>query len=302
MRKEPGFYFLTFAACLLLASGAAADDRAGTAGGLFLRLADPPRTAAMGGAEAANSEGVFAAWGNPAGTIRQAAREVGFARIQSFADISVNMIGYSQPVTDRDVLVLSYTGADFGAIEGRDITGRPTGNVRTGDDAAGLTWGHRFGESLSVGATVRYLASRLGRHRATAWTGDLGVHWRTPVRGLSLGGSAENLFGDLTFVREKSRLPRTFRIGAAQSLFEDRVLLAADLVKGVDTDWEFAGGVEARVVRYLFLRAGGTTARDEGEAWTLGIGLRFRRFALDYAFLPFGDLGDQHRASLRAEF
>lgn len=279
-----------------------ADDRAGTAGGLFLRLANSPRAAAMADVVAATDEGVFASWGNPAGTIRSAAREVGLARTQSFADIALNMVGYSQPMSDRDVLVVSYFGVEYGTIEGRDATGRATGAVKTGDDAIGLTWGRRIGERLSAGITGRYVHSRLGRHTADAFTFDVGFVWRTPIEGLSLGVVGQNLVGDLTFVRDASPLPRTVRIGASQAMFDERLLVGVDLVKGIDTDWEAAVGVEARLARFLYLRAGATSARDEGLPVTAGVGLRVRRFALDYAFQPFGDLGNQHRAGLRAEF
>ena len=66
-------------------------------------------------------------------------------------------------------------------------------------------------------------------------------------------------------------------------------------------------GVEDVVLSLLALRAGYTlNLSDPGldglTGVTAGFGLAYRGIALDYAFLPSGDLGTAHRVSLTYRF
>jgi len=58
-------------------------------------------------------------------------------------------------------------------------------------------------------------------------------------------------------------------------------------------------GVGARAVA---LRAGYRTGRDVGLGWTAGLGFKTGTFGLDYAYAPYGDLGNTHRISLGIGF
>ena len=44
------------------------------------------------------------------------------------------------------------------------------------------------------------------------------------------------------------------------------------------------------------------TNQDIGQGLTAGIGYKFGRICLDYAYVPYGDLGDTHRISLGMKF
>ena len=56
-------------------------------------------------------------------------------------------------------------------------------------------------------------------------------------------------------------------------------------------------GAEYMAKKTVALRLGYNGRNDAGTGLTLGGGLMVRRFALDYAFVPFGDLGNAHRFS-----
>lgn len=124
------------------------------------------------------------------------------------------------------------------------------------------------------------------------------------VEGLTLGASVTNAGRGLKFIRDRDDLPTTFRLGAAWERRRGEGplgwgwLLAGDLWKGVDTDFEFGGGVEVTPLDLLSLRVGYRSAgADVDEGLTAGLGVHWQALSLDYAYVPFGDLGDAHRIS-----
>ncbi|GAG58644.1 unnamed protein product, partial [marine sediment metagenome] len=57
------------------------------------------------------------------------------------------------------------------------------------------------------------------------------------------------------------------------------------------------------VTNIMALRVGYRTGpADEGSGLTVGAGFRAGRILLDYAFVPYGDLGNTHRISLGMKF
>lgn len=77
-------------------------------------------------------------------------------------------------------------------------------------------------------------------------------------------------------------------------------MFASDIVfprgDGAKADW----GVE-RSYRNLSLRAGYQTGYDE-KNFSFGLGITYRNFHLDYAFVPYqSDLGSAHRFGIVGE-
>ena len=78
-------------------------------------------------------------------------------------------------------------------------------------------------------------------------------------------------------------------------------------MKRQDTHGEFDVGAEVTPRRLFSLRVGyryALTRPDLGglSDFSAGVGLRFQRFSLDYAFIPLGDLGITHRISVNYHF
>lgn len=286
---------------LLLASAASATG-VGTSSGTVLRQVRPARTTAIGDITTATSQGIGAAWGNPAGLLTIEKRQISLTRIQSFAGITYNAIGYGQGFGDRFAAAITYADVGYGSIDGRDNTGRATGNVRAGTDIAGISAALRLSEKLTFGASGKYISERLGTFSDQAFTADVGVEWEAPW-GVKLGASGENLFGSLQFVRESFALPRTFRVGASKMFWGDRLMIGGDIVKGVDTEWEAAIGAEAMITSYFLLRGGAIFNRNDEIALSTGLGIRAKGFGIDYSYTPSLDqIDDQHRVTLDAAF
>lgn len=296
---------LIFALCVptVPPAFAAPDERAGTSAATALRQARSARVAGMGDVSAATEDGVWAMWGNPANVATITNREIALSRIQSFADISYNLVGYAQQIGRNTSAGIAYTGIDFGNIAGTDLTGRATGDINTGDHIASFTLAHTLRGQYALGATGRYINQRLGRHSAQTMTLDLGAGWRSENGRLRLGIAGQNLVGDLKFVQESFSLPRTVRAGVGVQFWDDRVLFGADVAKSTDSDYEFNLGAEVRVVKMFTLRGGAVFNRTDDVGFSGGLGLNHDRFNLDYAFTaPNGGLDGQHYVSLKVEF
>jgi len=95
-------------------------------------------------------------------------------------------------------------------------------------------------------------------------------------------------------------LPLTFKLGVAARL--KHLTLALDIAKPQDNEIYYCLGAEWWLRNALALRAGYKTNQDAGEGITAGIGLKVGKMSLDYAYVPYGELGNTHRISWKMKF
>jgi hypothetical protein len=100
------------------------------------------------------------------------------------------------------------------------------------------------------------------------------------------------------------KLPLIFKGGASTKFFENKLTAAADLDWLANDERMYLDlGAEYMLNRYLDFRAGYQVGRSQDKLGGLvglaaGLGLRYDNFTFDYAYVPFGDLGDTHRMTL----
>jgi len=110
--------------------------------------------------------------------------------------------------------------------------------------------------------------------------------------------------GELKFASEGDPLPLNIKPGVAWKFQFERfgtLALAMDSDLLVNDGLAFVQpGFEWRAHPAFALRGGYQIGRDEDAGSGLGVGAGFYLYSmsLDYAFVPFGDLGDTHRVSL----
>lgn len=281
------------APCLLLAAAmAAAPASAATVGLAFLRLGSSARTAALGEAVTAVEDGEAGSY-NPA----------------ALADESSFALTHGEWMQDirHDYLTATWRrGASTlsAAVQVSQADGLerrvgpaevPLGDFGVYEWATGLTWARPLGARLRLGGTARFVRQSIYDQAASGAAADVGLLY-TLSPSLALGASARHLgtMGDLD--REAARLPVQVRAGAAYRR-GPRLLVAGDVQwdRGASTSLHL--GAERRVGQRLVLRAGYQTT--DSRDLSLGLGLRGREWALDYAFVPLASgLGDGHRLSL----
>ncbi len=287
---------------LLLAVGASADiaRRAGTTSAQFLRLEQGARHAALGGTYTGYGDDAFTLWGQPAALGEIEAVTLSAQHTSLFMGINQEYVGVAFPLgSHRWGLTANLLNVD-------DIlrtTENATGNLASSggffgarDLGVALHYGRRWTDRVTIGAAVRYIDSEIDNVSAQGVGVDAGIRWRTPIEGLTVGAAVTNAGQGLKFIRQRDDLPTTFRAGGAYVW--NRWMLSGDLVKGIDTDFEGGVGLEFRPIDLLALRAGyRSQGRDVDEGLTAGLGVRWKGLELDYAYVPFGDLGDAHRVS-----
>ncbi|GIV01053.1 MAG: hypothetical protein KatS3mg014_2668 [Actinomycetota bacterium] len=151
--------------------------------------------------------------------------------------------------------------------------------------------------------TAKALQLRIDEERATTGAADLGAVWRTPIEGLELGLAVRNIGRGISFDRDRGDLPLAVRAGASYRFFRDRLRLAVDLERNrADNKVIVGAGIEARIVAGFHARAGYNSGLEIEDGLSLGLGFALDRFALDYAFVPYGAFGDVHKFAARVAF
>lgn len=266
---------------------------------------DLPRASAMGSAFVGVSDDASALFSNPSG--------LGFLdQGQVFLNSDFWLVGTFQesavvglPISPGEGVGLAVHYLDYGSFEGRDTSGIPTkpyGANRWGIQGG---WGMEVLKDLAFGIGLGDSQTTLAGVTNNHLYSDLGLLLRMDP-GLRFGVSYLN--GGLSTAGTSSEDAIDLGASYATDLDPNTHLLAS-----IGTSFEPQGpqyfqiGAEMMVEQRLFLRAGFQTAlTDMGliglSDLTAGVGLRFSDMSLDYAFLPYGELGTVHQISLGYQF
>lgn len=289
---------------LFLASPAAAGPNAGAA---FLKLDPSARSAAMGGASAALGGSADALFFNPAGLTALRRREFTAGHAEWLAGTRFDALAYAQPV-GWGSLGVSALRLSAGTLEARGADRRAAGAFEAADSVYAVSAARHL-EGFAVGASLKYLRSEIGPYSAQTAAVDLGLRREVAGTPLGLGLAVRNLGKGLKFLDQEDPLPLTLAAGASYRLAGVFGLAAELRHEPHDRRMSVALGSEYAFLGALHLRAGyGANTLTRGAAsgplagLGAGLGFRLKSFGADYAFTPFGELGDVQRLSLSARF
>ncbi len=273
----------------------------GDTGLAFLKIGVGARAAAMGEAYVAVAQDPTALYWNPAGIAVAPDLEVHATHNEWIADVRYEYLAAVRGLRGH-ALGAQIGLLHMGQFEGRDANGELTESFRSYDFFFGASYGRRISRAFEVGATGKFLYEKIQSFTATGFAGDFGIRYRTPLRGLTLGATATNLGPDMKFEQDSFLLPVSARIGAAyrtRAILQG-LILASDLRFPNDGDVKGHLGAELQVHEMIALRGGAKLNYDE-EIGTVGVGIHYREYDIDYAYTPFSstsELGDGHRISI----
>ena len=281
----------------------------GTSAFQFLQLGVGARPSAMGEVFAGVADDVNAVYWNPAGLSGIKRGELSMTHALWFEDISYSNFVYGRPALGGSI------GAGFnilnsGTIQKADYLGNRLTESYSAADMMGLVSYARPWGSLSLGANLKYITSRIDSQSAQSFAADLGALYsgfRPWGRKLSVGLAVQNFGTKAKYAAEEYPLPLTIRAGGSLALFKN-LLLASDLTY-TEEDINLHAGAEytrAFGAFILAVRGGykGDTVKELGalSGLTAGLGVGWSDYQLDYAWNSFTDLGITHRISLGIKF
>ncbi len=290
-----------FLAVSLLSRGEAA------AGSALPDLARSARSHALGDGGALLS-GVHALGENPAALATGSPELLSqFQRLP--LDTFFSALGFAQPLgTSGGTLAPSYATLRSGSFDGRDASGRRTGEFSHEEHLVGLHGAFKV-EQLSVGAGLKRFELRVGSFRSRAYGADVGARYRLEDAPVSLAVCAINLGAG---GEQDAALPRRLVVAAAGEVAGAVSLAASYGYRPLDRTGDLSLGTELRLGPAFALRARYSVAAGvEAGAQGVAAGIGFNpvpSLAFDYGFDPLpravraaGEAGT-HRVTLSYRF
>lgn len=332
-----GTLSLALACALILAglapgtAGAAAlYPSAGSTSAAFLKLGVGARAVAMGGAFSGVAGDPYALYWNPAGlAYLEGERNAGLFHNEYFQGLGQEFLFYTVPASEVKLLLAGrarsgvyglgldyfYTPKDMerrsGLYEADPVNPISPAEGKFGayDVAFSAGYGWRHDERVSLGAAFKVIRQSIDDESGSSVALDLGLLKEFTRNGTpyTAGFTVQNLGPGIKFVSRRYGLPLVFKAGLSRPLPGPGGLLALELSKPVDNYPSLAVGVEYPLTGRLALRSGYRLRQHGNElgpwsGFSAGAGVAFDKVSLDYAFSPFGELGNSHRFSVNVRF
>jgi hypothetical protein len=263
------------------------------------------RADALGDALAGLADDPSALFFNPAGLSQLKNSDLSINHNSYLAGSFEETLLFGMPAEKLGGFAGALQYVSWGGLDERDPNGVALGTFNDGDVAFSLGWGMALVPELSLGLALHGVQQKIIDSLYTGLSGDLGVLY-VPVPGLRMGLSYTGLGTELA----GSSQAQDLRLGFSAILALGKGKELKPLLVG---DWapngvsRIQGGLEGTIDRNYFLRVGYQGTLSDNQiggltGLTAGAGVKLGSFQLDYAFVPYGDLGTSHRVSVGYEF
>lgn len=275
----------------------------GTSALPFLKIGVGARPAGMGEAFSSISNDGNALFWNPAGLSQIEGFELTAMHLEWLEGIFYEALGIAFPYPGGR-WVRETIGLGLVWLHTTDVYRNASGGIgdefEVGDRGIFLGYGRMLSSRLSSGVVIKYIEETLEEEKADVLGFDAGILWKYET--LSLGFVIQNIGPEIKFLEESDSLPLTHRVGASLEVWKKRLLLSLELVKFRDSEVRTNLGTEFYLMPGFSLRGGYRWGYDEGGGFSWGFGIKIKDYSFDYAFVPYGDLGNSHRFSLGVNF
>jgi len=276
----------------------------GTTCANFLKIGVDARALGMAGAAVGLKGNVMAVHWNPAviGAISDV--ELGFMHNQYILDMSHEFAGFAVRMGPTFVLGISASYFNAGTLTKteRIAPGEfvETGDFNASDLAVYISMAQRIEDNFFIGLSVKPIFQTIGNYSSQTVGLDGGVLYF--YKNVGVGFSVRNVGLGMAVKKNAYPLPIIISAGVSYKL-ASFITMTSELEKPMDNKINLKAGIEAQLLRLLYLRSGFTMGpmNDElgGNAGlALGMGFRIKNFRIDYAYNPKGFLGESHRISL----
>jgi hypothetical protein len=298
--------FLSAALFILIVGVSAAFSQAGNTGFSFLKVGVGGRAMAMGEAYTAIADDPTAVFYNPADLTLANNAQVMLMHRSWIQDTQTDFLGAQTSVGDFS-FGFGINATSVNDIEYREVPGAALGTFDSHNASIAFAAAYSFDSTLAVGAAVQYLYEKIFADEASGYGLNFGIVYTTPLDGIRLGASIDNLGSSGVLVEEATTLPEVIRAGAGKTQELDAIhsdlTVSAEVVSYTGenlTHEQF--GAELLYEHKFAMRAGYQT-NYEAKSISAGVGVKLGMLNVDYAYVPFQyDLGTTNTLSLGFSF
>ncbi len=308
-RKQSSLPLICLLAIFILMSGnLSAQSQAGRTSADFLSIGVGAKSAGMGGAYTAMSEGADAAYWNPAGLMSVEAGEVLLGHFDWYQDVSLEHGTIAKRLNSTTAIAGSITYLNYGTIKRYGINGEPLANdISVYDWSGAVSAAFQATDNLSLGFTVKYVNQSIDDLSASAFAADIGFKYIATK--FAIAGYMGNFGSKMKFDTVEESLPATARLGLSFYPFTEAFATSIEAEKKLEGNIIVRHGVEYNFNQQYYLRSGYNYFVDEADRsfssnLSFGAGIEFNSAALDYAFTTSDSYSNEslHRFSLILKF
>jgi len=275
-------------------------DKSGTVGFKFLRITPGAKGISLGKIATALNGDINTVFYNPAGIVNLKEKEFSVSHTKWLSDINQQTLCGVLP-TKYGNFTLGISYLHMGEFTGYDIgpTGEPfrISNFVSYDTLGIMSYSRKIlGQNLGI--NFKIFQEKIEEAKAKGFAFDIGLQKKIKKKTI-LGLAIQNLGNKVEFVREKTSLPFNIKAGVSTKLFKETLSIFLDVEKPKDDDLTESLALEVNF-KTLLLRAGYNTGFNSG--FLFGIGFLFNAWIIDYAYAPFGKLGDTHQFTFSTRF
>ena len=261
--------------------------------GAFLRLGMGTRALSMGSAFTGVANDGSSIYWNPAGLgLGEHGRRFNIMSRRMPLDRDQTAISYSMGLIPGGGVGFAWIRFGVDDIDARDLNGQPQGKISDSENALIFSFSPKIHEKVAVGISMKILLYRLAGQSAKGFGGDIGLLVQ-PVEPLTLGVMFRDIGTRISWntsglfpqtIQRKETFPRSFTFGAGYRLWQQRILLSADMETAQRLGSEFRVGTEVDVAGGLHVRTG---LNDGQPAFGLGFitSIKSTQQRLHYVFL-----------------
>jgi hypothetical protein len=297
-------YFVVLILMFPVLSIYAQNDGAANTGMSFLKLGVTSRAVALGEAVVSFTDDASATHYNPANLFLGSNVNVMFMHNEQVLGIRTEFLA-GKVKYNKFAFGFHMNSTSISDIEVREIPGPPQDVFTAQNFDFALSGAYKINDNIQFGVTTKFLYEKIYINNASGYAFDFGglYHKDKFAAGISFAN-----YGSMgALVNEKIKLPASVRLGA--SYLFDIPKLNGGLRAAIDGfkvndggKFHINGGAEFVFRDLLSIRAGYQTGYDD-RSFTTGIGIKYKAFNLDYAFVPYKySLGNSHTFTLGTSF
>ncbi len=307
----------------------------------FLTLVMSPRVGAMGGELLSTSDGdINVGLWNPSVLNDESTGQLSLSYVNYFDDINNGQVAYGHKL-EKGILSLGIRYVNYGTFTQTDEFGNTLGTFTGSDIALTGGYGRSLDSNWSVGANVRLILSSLAGYGSFGISTDYALSWQASGLDLTASLIVANLGTQITtYTGTREPLPFEIKMAISGKLghaplrwhitsehleqldltFEDPNEPKTDPITGDPIDnssslgkkiiSHFIFGAELFPEKAFSLRFGYNLRRSQemrlatrrsGAGFSWGLGIRLRRFRLDYGMANYHVSGASHHLGISTD-